>query len=120
MQTKKQTKVKNSPLFEEQLEELKKIIKEKDSKFHKQLLTAIEREKDNLANNPQHGIQIKKKQIPKMYIIKYGITNLWKVNLPDFWRMMYTITGNEIEIISILLDFMDHKKYNKLFGYKKK
>jgi len=120
MKAKKLIKVKCSPLFEGQMEELKKTIKEKDSKFHKQLLMAIEREKDNLSVNPQHGIQIKKKQIPKKYITEYGITNLWKINLPDFWRMMYTITGNEIEIISILLEFMDHKKYNKLFGYKKK
>ena len=68
MKTKKQTKVKYSPLFGEQLEELRNIIKEKNSKFHKQLLTAIEREKDNLFTNPHRGIQIKKKQIPKKYI----------------------------------------------------
>ncbi|MDP2908093.1 MAG: hypothetical protein Q8O03_09255 [Nanoarchaeota archaeon] len=45
MKTNKQIKVKYSPLFEEQLRELQNIIKEKDSKFHRQLLTAIEREK---------------------------------------------------------------------------
>ena len=83
-------------------------------------MKAIEREKDNLFINPHKGIQISKKQIPKEYIVNYGVTNLWKINLPDFWRMIYTITGNELEIISILLEFMDHKKYNKIFGYKKK
>ncbi|MDP2908945.1 MAG: type II toxin-antitoxin system RelE/ParE family toxin [Nanoarchaeota archaeon] len=120
MGTKKQIKVKYSPLFKEQIEELQKIIKEKDSKFHRQLLTAIEREKGDLSTNPHHGIQIKKNQIPKKYITEYGVINLWKINLPDFWRRVYTITGNEIEIISILLDFMGHKKYNKIFGYKKR
>jgi len=50
----------------------------------------------------------------------YGVANLWKVNLPDYWRMVYTITGNELEIISILLEFMDHKKYDKIFRYRKK
>ena len=114
----KQIKVKNSPEFEEQLKELREIIKEKNSKFHKQLLTAIEREVGNLSIDPHHGIQISKKLIPKEYIVKFGFTNLWKINLPDFWRMLYTITGNELEIISVLLEFMDHKDYNKKFGYK--
>lgn len=120
MKTKKQVKVRNSPEFERQLKELREVIKEKNSKFHRQLLTAIEREKDNLLIDSHKGIQIRKKQIPKEYIKEYGVTNLWKINLPNYWRMIYTIIGNELEIISILLEFMDHKKYNKLFGYKKK
>ncbi|MFH1638630.1 MAG: type II toxin-antitoxin system RelE/ParE family toxin [Candidatus Woesearchaeota archaeon] len=115
---KKKIKVKYSPVFEEQLKKLQDSIK--DSKFHKQLLTAIEREKEHLLINPHRGIQVPKQQIPKEYIMRYGITNLWKINLPDYWRMLYTITGNELEIISILLEFMDHKRYNKLFGYRKK
>ncbi|MDP3916912.1 MAG: type II toxin-antitoxin system RelE/ParE family toxin [Nanoarchaeota archaeon] len=117
---KKSLNVKYSPDFEEQLKKLRIIIKEKDGKFHKQLLIAIEREKDNLFINPYRGIQIEKRKISKEYINKYGVTNLWKINLPDYWRMIYTITGNELEIISILLEFIDHKEYNKKFGYKKK
>ena len=120
MQTKKQIKVKYSPIFDEQLKDLRNIIKEKDNKFHRQLFTAIEREKDNLFINPHRGIQIPKRLIPKEYVLRYGLTNLWKINLPDYWRMVYTITGNELEIISILLDFMDHKRYNKIFGYEKR
>ena len=103
-----------------QLKSLRAAIKEKDNKFNRQLLIAIERETDNLLINPHRGMQIPKKQIPKEYIIKYGVTNLWKINLPDYWRMTYTIIGNELEIISILLEFMDHKRYDKVFGYKKK
>ena|SRR3989338_7985556 len=120
MKAKKQIKVKYSPVFEDQLTSLRAAIKEKDDKFNRQLLMAIERETDNLVINPHRGIQIPKKQIPREYVIKYGITNLWKINLPDYWRMTYTITGNELEIISILLEFMDHKRYDKVFGYRKK
>lgn len=47
MKIKKAVKVRYSPLFEEQLKKLREIIKEKDSKFHKQLLKAIEREKED-------------------------------------------------------------------------
>lgn len=120
MKTSKALRVKYSPLFEEQLSELRAIIKEKNSKFHNQLLKAIEREKDNLLIDMHRGIQIPKSQIPKEYIDNYGVTNLWKINLPDYWRMLYTIVGNEFEIISILLEFMNHKEYDKKFGYKKK
>lgn len=120
MNTKKQTKVKYSPDFEKQVKELRGILKEKNSKFHRQLLIAIERAKDNLLIDSHYGIQIKKKFIPNELIKRYSIINLWKINLPNHWRMIYTITGNELEIISILLEFMDHKDYNKLFGYKNK
>ena len=34
--------------------------------------------------------------------------------------MVYTIVENEVEIISVLLEFMDHDKYKKVFGYRKK
>lgn len=117
---KKTSKVKYSPVFEIQLKDLHQAVKEKDMKVHRQLLVAIEREKDNLFVNPHRGIQIEKRKIPKQYVTEYGVTNLWKINLPGYWRIIYTITGNEVEIISILLEFMDHKAYDKKFGYKKK
>ena len=113
-------KVKYSPIFDEQLAKLKESIKEKDFKFNNQLLRAIERETENLKLSPHRGIQIQKDRIPQIYVQEYGVTNLWKINLPDYWRMIYTIVGNEIEIISILLEFMDHKDYNKIFGYRGK
>ena len=108
-------KVKYSPAFDEKLSELNIEIK-----FHKQLLKAIERETENLKINPHKGIQIPKDRIPQEYIVKYGVTNLWKINLPDYWRLIYTIVGNEFEIISVLLKFIDHKEYNRIFGYRSK
>jgi hypothetical protein len=117
---KKAIRVKHSLEFEEQLEQLRNTIKEKDSKFHRQLLKAIEREEGKLRIDMHQGIQIEKRKISPHYIERYGVTNLWKINLPDYWRMIYTIVGNEFEIISVLLEFIDHKTYNKRFGYKKK
>ena len=118
MNPKKIIRVKYSAIFQEQLNQLIKIAKEKDSKFHKQLLKAIEREKEYILIDPHRGMQIPKDRIPKEYVEQYGATNLWKINLPDYWRMIYTIVGNELEIISILLEFMDHKEYNKKFKYR--
>jgi len=58
----------------------------------------------------------------EVYKIKYGVTNLFRVELPLFWRMLYTLTDGEtkIEIIAFVLDIVDHNKYNKKFGYKKR
>jgi mRNA-degrading endonuclease RelE of RelBE toxin-antitoxin system len=120
MKLKKKLRVKYSPEFEQQLKELRDTIKMKDSKFHRQLLTAIDREKDYLLIDAHRGIQIEKKKIPKEYIEKYGVKNLWKINLPGYWRMIYTITGNELEIITIMLEMMNHSMYDKKFNYKKK
>lgn len=118
MKTSKATRVKHSPIFEQQLKQLKEAIKDKNGKFHNQLLKAIEREENNLRIDMHRGTQIEKSKIPKEYFMQYGVTNLWKIDLPGFWRMIYTITGNEFEIISVLLEFIDHKEYNKKFKYR--
>ena len=60
--------------------------------------------------------------IPNEYKLKYSVTNLFRVELPNFWRMLYTLIDGEteIEIIAFVLDLIDHDQYDKKFGYKKK
>ena len=104
-------------------EELNKIVGEEklkgvESSFHQTLLRSIMRVKELLKQNPFAGDQIPKKIIPDKYIIKYGVTNLWRIELADRWRLIYTITGNQIEIINFVVDIFDHKKYDRVFGYK--
>ncbi len=50
------------------------------------------------------------------------MTNLFWVELSNFWRMLCTLTDgeSEIEIIAFVLDIIDHVTYDKKFGYKKK
>jgi len=98
-------------------EEIKKGITSSD---HQTLLNSIKQKIKILRDNPEYGIHIQKDKIPKEYIKDYDINNLWKVNLSVAWRMIYTIRGNEVEIISLILDIMNHKDYNKKFGYKSK
>ena len=65
----------------------------------------------------QAGEYIPKSDIPQAYLKKYSINNVRVYDLPFAWRLMYTISGSsEIGIISVLLDWMDHKNYEKLFG----
>ena len=72
----------------------------------------------DLRQNAFAGIQVPKRLIPKEYIRKYGINNLWKYDLPRGWRLLYTITSeNEVELISAILEWFDHKDYERKFRY---
>ncbi|MBW2968676.1 hypothetical protein KY314_00990 [Candidatus Woesearchaeota archaeon] len=88
----------------------------KDNTEEMQLLRSIKRKKDLIKDNPFYGDNIEKRKIPKVYDVK----NLWRVELIGYWRMLYTIKGDKIEIICFVLDIINHKKYNKLFRYRKK
>lgn len=72
--------------------------------------------------NPHYGDPIAKNFIPPVYKEKYDVTNLFRIELPNYWRMLYTLTNNEteIEIIAFILDLIDHSAYNKKFGYRKR
>ncbi|NQU82378.1 MAG: hypothetical protein HQ539_00290 [Parcubacteria group bacterium] len=81
-----------------------------------QLLRSIKQKIELIRVNPFYGDNIHKKDIPK----EYNVQNLWRVELSQYWRMLYTISGDQIEIICFILDIMDHHKYDKKFGYRKK
>lgn len=90
----------------------------KNGKFEeKQLSTFIKRAIKDLRENPFCGIRIPKQFWPKEYIIKYEITNLWKYNLPNYWRLIYTIVSDEVKILSMLLEWFNHKEYERRFNY---
>ena len=72
----------------------------------------------DLKENIFCGEHIKKKLIPKEYIKKYEIDNLWWYPLPNAWRLLYSIiTPNNVEIIAGVIEYMDHKSYERRFNY---
>jgi Txe/YoeB family toxin of Txe-Axe toxin-antitoxin module len=71
----------------------------------------------NLMSNAYCGIQIPKKLIPEFYIKKYIISNLWKYDLPRGWRLIYAIGNEGIEVLSVILEWIYHKDYEKRFNY---
>ena len=93
-----------------------------NSKQERSILNAVNQKIEFIKLNPHYGNPIPKKLIPEEYIKKYGITNLFRVELPSFWRMLYTLTegGTKVEVVSFVLDILDHPAYNKKFGYKKR
>lgn len=102
-------------------EKLNSIIEEKRSTDRiydneLMLMNSIKKKMNLIRLNPFYGDNIPKRLIP----LKYGVDNLWRVELPGYWRMIYAIQGNTVEIRCFILDIFSHKEYNKKFGYKKK
>lgn len=83
-----------------------------------QLFRFLERATNDLKENPLCGTKIPKNLWPKEYVRKYSIDNLWKYDLPNAWRLIYTISKDQVKILAIILEWFDHKDYEKRFGYK--
>ena len=118
----KKIRVKFSPEAEEIYNYLNKEVGTKSKKTEIQIFNAINKKVGLIKNNFHYGEPIAKSKIPAKWKEKYGITNLFWVELPHFWRMFYSLADGEteIEIIAFVVEILDHKKYNKLFKYKKK
>ena len=71
--------------------------------------------------NIHYGNPIAKNLIPEEYKQKYSAINLFRVELPAFWRMLYTLINNEkVEVVAFVLDIIDHLNYDNKFGYRKR
>ena len=95
---------------------LKKLnnSKTEDKNVYEWIVRAFE----DLEKDAFSGIQISKRLMPKEYKNRYGkLDNLWKYNLPNAWRLIYTIKRDQIVILSIILEWMNHKEYEKRFKY---
>lgn len=119
----KEIKVVLSEEATEEYNELNRIVGDElqrgvASSVHQSIFRSVERVKGWLKENPFAGEQVQKNLIPQYYISKYGITNLWRIELSNYWRLIYTIQSNEVEIIDFVLNIVDHKRYDTIFGYR--
>lgn len=72
----------------------------------------------DLRENVFCGEQIKKDIIPKEYVRNYKINNLWWYPLANAWRLVYSvISPNKLEILAVIIDYCNHKDYERKFGY---
>lgn len=94
-------------------------LKRREDKISQSILRSFDRVKEVLKTNPQYGVPVAKELIPEEYK-KEGITNLYRAELSNFWRMLYTLEGNRVEIFVFILSISDHPDYDKLFGYRKR
>jgi len=82
----------------------------------KQLFTFITRAIHDIEKNHIVGDNIPKRLIPKYYA-KHNLDNLWRYELPNGWRLLYTVLGNKVRIVSIIVEWLDHTNYERRFGY---
>lgn len=64
----------------------------------------------------QFADPIPPQKIPSYFRDKYGVENLYCVDLANFWRGFYTIEGRRV----VFLDFVDHARYDAWFPNKGK
>jgi mRNA-degrading endonuclease RelE of RelBE toxin-antitoxin system len=91
---------------------------EKGSGDAEYLLKLIQKGIAKLMEDHEAGQKIQRNLWPKQYVQRYGISNLWRLRLDDYWRMIYTVIGEQVRIVAVILEVMDHKEYDKRFGYK--
>ena len=70
-------------------------------------------EKDSQIGRPMTKDTYKKKGI-KRFMEKHSVNNIRIYNLPSAWRLLYSVSSDEIGIIAIILDWINHKDYEKL------
>ena len=89
-------------------------LKKDDPVLFKQINSAL----DDIEKNSFCCIQVPKKLIPAKW---QNYSNLWKYDLPKSWRLFYTVSPpqnpGKVIVLSIVLDWMSHKEYERLFKY---
>jgi Txe/YoeB family toxin of Txe-Axe toxin-antitoxin module len=102
---------------EESIQKKFEKLKEGDN-ASRQLYSSIFTTIEHIRKDAFTGIQIPKRLIPVFYQRKYKVNSLWKYNLINGWRLIYTIKAqDEITIVAIILEYMKHKEYEKRFNY---
>lgn len=62
-----------------------------------------------------HGEVVRKPSIPAYLRRRYLIENLYVEDLPDFWRLLYTISRRNGNPYVVIIEIVDHRKYSRWF-----
>jgi hypothetical protein len=81
------------------------------------LLKIINAGLDMLKENMFAGERIERKKFPRSYAQKYGVNNLYKFNLDSRTRLIYTLVADESSVAAVVLEILNHKKYEERFSY---
>jgi hypothetical protein len=68
----------------------------------------------------QHGEVVRESMIPDELRVRYGIENLYVEDLPDFWRMLYSIVKSCGKRVVVVLEIVDHKRYDRWFRLRRR
>ena len=84
---------------------------------------ALRRQARALSHDPQHGTFVALSRVPKETVRRWqarvgAMQNLWKLDLPQGWRALYTVGSEGPLRVVIVLEVVRHKDYERLLGYK--
>lgn len=88
-------------------------LKQSDIKLYGQ----IDKARTMLKLNPWRGVFIKDYKTKTKYKRFWGYLNLWKYELSEGNRLIYTIKEDKVVIISIVIEWGSHKKYEDLIVF---
>jgi hypothetical protein len=72
-----------------------------------------------LLNDCLHGDVVRKSSIPRILARKHSIENLYVEDMPDFWRLLYTIARRNGKPFVVIIEIVDHRKYSRWFPGKR-
>ena len=90
---------------------------EKGNAEEQKLFKWITRAIKDLKEDAFSGIAIPKDRVPKKYQKEFEAKSIWKYDLPKAFRLIYTVENNQVEVFAIVLEWFDHKSYEKRFKY---
>jgi hypothetical protein len=82
------------------------------------LLGIINSGLDVLKENMFAGDRVERSKFPKYYVQKHGVNNLYKFNLDSRTRLVYTLVAEKVGVAVVVLEILDHKKYEERFSYR--
>jgi hypothetical protein len=85
----------------------------KTSEEYKRITACIDAVKENW----QVGDKVGKNLFPKVYVDRYCINNLYRLEIGDC-RLAYTILADGCRKAAVILEYFgSHKEYSERFGY---
>lgn len=61
-----------------------------------------------------HG-EVVKKPLPRALVAKHGVENLYVEDLPNFWRLLYSVPRLEGKPFVVVVEIVDHASYDEWF-----
>ncbi|PIN69431.1 hypothetical protein COV93_05660 [Candidatus Woesearchaeota archaeon CG11_big_fil_rev_8_21_14_0_20_43_8] len=71
---------------------------------------------DELKINPVAGVKMQHRLWPKQ-CRSLDLDNLYKYDLPNGWRLIYTIKNQGVRLLAVIIEWLSHKAYEKRFKY---
>lgn len=112
--------VRRAPDFDAQVAQWRGLVESgrgEDARRAAQRLKGVNRLESLFPRKPFLGRNVPKNLIPKRFAVM-GVSNLFRNELPDGWRLLHTVVEVDSEQAVIELLALSHPDYDDLFGYK--